>query len=312
MPNSILHKRSSTASAVPAAGSLSVGELAINTADGTLFTKKSNNSVINIITSNKLNAFASTTSTELATVISDKTGTGALIFGTSPTFSTSIITGSGSFDIFNTTATVINAFGAATTLTIGATTGTTTIRNALNVSGIFSTGEIRLNDADASNWLALKAPTTVSTNVTWTLPDADGSNGQALITNGSGILSWSTPSASAGGSNTQVQFNDGGTSLGGDSGLTYDKTTDTLTVGGHLVLNNQGDLRLADSDSSNYVGLQAPATVSANIVWTLPATDGSSNQVLTTDGSANLSWSTPSGSSASNVQDYVLFPFGII
>ena len=40
----------------------------------------------------------------------------------------------------------------------------------------------------------------------------------------------------AAGSDTQVQFNDGGSSLGGDSGLTYDKTTDTLTIGNDLKL----------------------------------------------------------------------------
>jgi hypothetical protein len=42
-------------------------------------------------------------------------------------------------------------------------------------------------------------------------------------------------SSSAGGSNTQVQFNDGG-ALAGDSGLTYNKTTDRLTAGS-LALN---------------------------------------------------------------------------
>lgn len=40
-----------------------------------------------------------------------------------------------------------------------------------------------------------------------------------------------------GGSNTQVQFNDGG-ALGGDAGLTFDKATDTLTVGGPVLLPN--------------------------------------------------------------------------
>lgn len=43
-----------------------------------------------------------------------------------------------------------------------------------------------------------------------------------------------TGSASAAGSDTQVQFNDGGTALGGDAGLTYAKTTDTLTIAGAL------------------------------------------------------------------------------
>jgi len=38
-------------------------------------------------------------------------------------------------NVFNATATTVNAFGAATTLTIGATTGATTIRNNLTVTG---------------------------------------------------------------------------------------------------------------------------------------------------------------------------------
>lgn len=47
-------------------------------------------------------------------------------------------------------------------------------------------------DANASNYVAFVAPTTVSTNVTWTLPATDGTNGQVLSTNGTGTLSWST------------------------------------------------------------------------------------------------------------------------
>ena len=46
----------------------------------------------NALTSNPLSQFAATTSAQLAGVISDETGTGALVFGTSPTFTTSIIT----------------------------------------------------------------------------------------------------------------------------------------------------------------------------------------------------------------------------
>ena len=42
-------------------------------------------------TANKLSAFATTTSAELAGVISDETGSGALVFGTSPTFTTKIV-----------------------------------------------------------------------------------------------------------------------------------------------------------------------------------------------------------------------------
>lgn len=48
MANTILHKRSSTTGATPSSGSLSAGELAINTADGTLFTKKDDGTVVEI------------------------------------------------------------------------------------------------------------------------------------------------------------------------------------------------------------------------------------------------------------------------
>ena len=50
--------------------------------------------------------------------------------------------------------------------------------------------DLRFADADSSNWVAFQAPATVASNVTWTLPAADGTVGQVLSTNGSGVLSW--------------------------------------------------------------------------------------------------------------------------
>jgi hypothetical protein len=68
--------------------------------------------------------------------------------------------------------------------------------------------------------------------------------------------------------------------------------TGIVKIAGDAQLQAQGDLRFADSDSSNWVAFQAPATIATNVTWTLPATDGSSNQVLTTNASGTLSWST--------------------
>jgi hypothetical protein len=47
------------------------------------------------LTANKLSSFASTSSSELAGVISDETGTGALVFGNQPTLNGAIITATG-------------------------------------------------------------------------------------------------------------------------------------------------------------------------------------------------------------------------
>jgi hypothetical protein len=57
-----------------------------------------------------------------------------------------------------------------------------------------------------------------------------------------------------------------------------------------LQINAQNSLRLADADSSNYVSLRAPATVSSNITYTLPGSGVTANYFLQTDASGNLSW----------------------
>ena len=53
---------------------------------------------------------------------------------------------------------------------------------------------LRLSElnANGSNHISIKAPNTVTADVTLVLPDGVGTNGQALTTNGSGNLSWST------------------------------------------------------------------------------------------------------------------------
>ena len=68
-----------------------------------------------------------------------------------------------------------------------------------------------------------------------------------------------------------------------------------------LTLQAQNDLRFADSDSSNYVGFQAPATVSSSLTWTLPATDAAvSGYALVSDASGTLSWAAAGGGAVGN------------
>jgi hypothetical protein len=61
-----------------------------------------------------------------------------------------------------------------------------------------------------------------------------------------------------------------------------------------LLLTNQRDIRFGDSDNSNWVAFQAPATVSSNVTWTLPATDSTGTQMLVSNGSGTLSWGSTS------------------
>lgn len=65
---------------------------------------------------------------------------------------------------------------------------------------------------------------------------------------------------------------------------------DTFTVGNTLTINAANSLRLADTDSSHYVGLKSPSTVSTSYTLTLPTADGTSGQVISTNGSGALSF----------------------
>ncbi len=85
-------------------------------------------------------------------------------------------------------------------------------------------GDLRFADADSSNWVAFQGPATVSSNVTWTLPSADGTANQVLSTNGSGTLSWATPAAGG----ASVTTSDTAPSTPADGDLWYD------SVGGRL------------------------------------------------------------------------------
>ena len=74
-----------------------------------------------------------------------------------------------------------------------------------------------------------------------------------------------------------------------------------------IELGAQRELRFEDADSSAYVGFKSPATVTTNLVWTLPATDGTTGQVLSTNGSAVLSWATASGGGSGGTKTYTVF-----
>ena len=74
-----------------------------------------------------------------------------------------------------------------------------------------------------------------------------------------------------------------------------------------IELGAQRELRFEDADSSAYVGFKSPATVTTNLVWTLPATDGTTGQVLSTNGSAVLSWATAGGGGSGGTKTYTVF-----
>ena len=187
-------------------------------------------------------------------------------------------------------------------------------------------------------------------NVTWngnilslgnvnTVSITGGENGYFLQTDGSGGLTWSPAqggnggNGNPGGANSQVQFNDAGV-FGGDSGFTYNKVNNTLTVdtvstananitnvsaenvtanffigdgsqltgilpnnANFVVQPNQSNITsLGTLTSLNVTGNTTfSSTVNVGSVSNLKISGGINGYVLTTDGTSNVSWQ-PSGS----------------
>ena len=146
-----------TGSTTVVASATASGTLTLPAATDTLVGKATTDTLTNK-SINLANNTLTTTSAQLATAISDETGSGVVVFGTSPTITTSVISGSASMDIFNTTATTVHAFGAATTLALGAATGTATIANPT----VTLSGATTLNINGASPTIATSSTGTVT------------------------------------------------------------------------------------------------------------------------------------------------------
>jgi hypothetical protein len=72
------------------------------------------------------------------------------------------------------------------------------INSDLSTIRLPNQNEVRFGDADNSNYVALRAGATIASNISFTLPTADGTSGQAIVTNGSGALSFGTAGISTG------------------------------------------------------------------------------------------------------------------
>ena len=154
------------------------------------------------------------------------------------------------------------------------------LNNALSAIQTTNSGTSRPTGAVAGQlWLDTTSPTTP------TLKYYDGADDISLATidHSANTVNWLDSTVSITGLST--------TATG--TVLTLSDSASTSTV--NLIIDNQKEIRFRETtaNGTNYVALKAPASVSADLTFTLPATDGTNGQVLTTNGSGVLSFATP-------------------
>jgi hypothetical protein len=136
---------------------------------------------------------------------------------------------------------------------------------------------------------------TTSAGDTLTFISLGSGNWQEIARNAAAAIT-----ATANGANNYIATYSAATTLNGEALLTFDGTA--LSHGPHGTSGgNTGEDRFLElaAAGTNYVGFKAPDAIAANIVWTLPNADGSDGQVMKTDGSKALTWTTISSGAES-------------
>lgn len=121
-------------------------------------------------------------------------------------------------------------------------------------------GSVVFGNGSNNNTFTLQSGTTGS-NLTFTLPTADGSSGHCLKTNGSGVLSFASCAGTPSLTSTFVGYGDGSNLLTGTSDLTYSTSTKTLSIingsgATTLVLNGSSDTSAVKFGAASLPGSQ--------------------------------------------------------
>jgi len=174
---------------------------------------------------------------------------------------------------------------------------------ALPKAGGTLTGDVTLDNqsdlrfgeatANGTNYVAFQAPTSIAADVTWTLPDVDGSAGESLTTDGAGVLGWSAL-AIADGSITDAKIASNaaiaGTKISPDFGSQNVVTTGTSTAASLIPTGSSVPANGVYLPAANELAIATNTTEGVRI--------NSSGKLLSPNGAAFFGTVTNSGNGA--------------
>jgi len=207
-----------------------------------------------------------------------------------------------------------NAVTFAIDSTVATLAGTQTLTNKTLTSPQINTqidmlarAELRFQDATGGQYVGLEAPATVTSSFVFTLPSADGTSGQALVTDGSGALSFSAAGAtvtSDESTNTDFLLYFASTTTGAltavkqDSGLIYNPSTGTLsssafsfasgTMTGDIAMGTNKITGMGDPTSAQDAATKAYVDGELSSLSSNSLTQGDTNWTITDSGTGSI------------------------
>ena len=189
-------------------------------------------------------------------------------------------------------------------ISIAGTDTTYTAGDGLDLVGTTFSADLKANGGLVIESTELAVDLSAS-SITGTLGVGDGGTGQTSYTDGQlliGNTTGNTLSKSTLTAGTGISITNGSGSVTIASTVSGGLPTTGGTLTGDLLMDNQSDVRFGEAtvNGSNYVGFQAPASISVDVLWTLPSADATvAGQVLASNASGTLSWATAGGGFAS-------------
>jgi hypothetical protein len=201
--------------------------------------------------------------------------------------------------------TITNGDGA---ITVASANTTYTAGDGLDLVGTEFSADLKANGGLVIESTELAVDLGAS-SITGTLGVADGGTGQTTYVDGELLIGNSTGntlSKSTLTAGTGISITNGNGSISIASTVSGGLPTTGGTLTGDLLMDNQSDVRFgeATANGNNWVAFQAPASIAANVTWTLPNADATvSGHALKSDGSGNLSWGTAGGATGGGTDD---------
>jgi hypothetical protein len=163
-------------------------------------------------------------------------------------------------------------------------------------------GQVLYYDGTSNTWRPLSLSSTFNggtitsaLNIQNSTASSSSGNGALIVLGGVGIAGALNAGSTGNFASTLTAQNGLTVSAGGATITGNSSVTGTFSTSSTLTVRSASELRFNETSNDSYIAFKSPGNLTVNTVYQLPAADGTSGFVLSTNGAGALSWVAQSG-----------------